>query len=303
MGALQTRRAGYYKEAPDKPGVDRGAQFFVMSLDGSLGRLPTAYIALFGNARDKTIVNVCGGCRGFTEAEKAALLASFPTYLMRPGGNHYGGVIMSGGTEARTGEFGARDNAITQLPGLVVSTPGFERAVALAHVPKVDVMSLAPESGRVVMDNHWTGLDLAHDAILVVQPNESTSGDWDLDVPLYRQCMLNARQMAGFKLGNMVMNGGLITLWEIYDGLLEGIPTIILRGTGREADAAAAVFERGDYSLTAQELRAKRGDAFVDGVIAKVQAKVAQIDTDLVHVADYRSLAQVQAGLIKYGLL
>lgn len=293
------RRAELYSTGPGKPGVDRGAQFFVKS--GS-DPSPTAFLAIFANAKQKAVASFCGGCKRLNDATRAQMFITIASALTRADGSKFAGCVMSGGTEARPSELGPRTDAITQVPSYIAGLEGFD-VVAVAHIPKTGVLSLAPQTGRVVLDNYWTGIDLGHHGVLLVQPDVNTGGGWDADVPEYRTWLTGLRDMAGFAVAQVAINGGDITRDEIYDGLLAGIPTIILKGSGREADAAVAAMERGDWSLTAAELRSKKGDTVADAAVEAAKAKLGNIDRSLIYICDLADVDALRAGFEKFGIL
>jgi hypothetical protein len=278
---------------------DRGASFYVKS---GAEATPISFLHIATHAQQKAAINISGGCKGMTDDLRQSLFPYFEQALVKNVAGKrkaFAGVVLSGGTSQHNTRSGARVDMVTQIPSYLYSRLPI---IAMAHVPKTDVMSLHPDSGAVVMDDYWNGVDKDHHGILVFQPSAGTSGDWDCDVPEYRSWLTGWRDVAGFKVNNTCLNGGDITRDEIYDGILDGLPTIVVKGSGREADAFVLAFQNGDFSATAAELRAKKGDAKADAAVKVAKDKMAGIDRSLVWVADLSDALTLQAGFEHFGL-
>jgi hypothetical protein len=254
----------------------------------------------FAEAREKKVLGVGGGCKGLKDAQRLAMFDTLASALTRPDGTCYGGVLLGGGTKTS-------DAMVTQIPARIANMPGFEGVVAMSHIPRTDIMSVGPRG--LDLDDGGDRRDFTHvdpdaDATLIVQQDVNTSTGWNGDVVEYLSWETGARDMAGYVIGNIYINGGDITRDdEIYGGLLLRIPTIVLDGSARESDAFCAAFNRGDWSLTAAELRGKKGDAVADAAVARAQTWMGQIDRSLVRTPSFTNADEIRQALIDFNML
>jgi hypothetical protein len=62
-------------------------------------------------------------------------------------------------------------------------------------------------------------------------------------------------------------------------------------------------FEEDDWSLTAAELRSKKGDERADAVVEQCQAWMENVDPDLVYIADMNDADSLREGFELFNLL
>jgi hypothetical protein len=168
-------------------------------------------------------------------------------------------------------------------------------------------MALDRRGGGLVVDGYGGRIDFRQHAAMVVQENPADVLDWNGDLEVYLKLM-EGWQMVGFKTAVIAMNGGDVTREEIYGALKRKIATIVVRDSGREADAFIAAFEKGDFTATAGEMRAKlagKGKSVqpADDIVAACKIDLESIDRSLVSIVPLGDSAAMRAALLARGFL
>lgn len=250
-----------------------------------------------GVARE--VVRFGGGCKGFTPELVSRL---HPMHIEALTG--FCGVAFSGGTANADADGNLKDDMVTNIPArLAEAFP----CIAIHTTPRTAVLAQDYKTGRVVADGYGGRLDNRAHANMVVEKDPYSVVGWDGDLVTYLD-MMKTWQDAGFRTMIEVINGGDVTRDEIYGGLARGIPVLVLKGSLREADAFIAAVDKGDWTLTAKEMRdklvSKNADTKpVDEIIAKCQAILSVADTKLISVENYGDAAGLRSSYVKRGFL
>lgn len=290
------------------PHTDSRGCFLVVATPGE--GLPPAFKLFATSARQKAIIRVAGGCKGFTPEASAAMM---PFFL---GGfaekdvagaitRQYKGVVFSGGTANANEDGDLADDMVTNVPAVLRAAYG---VVAMSTTPRTADMALERKHGGLVVgDTVSTRIDYRQDAAAVMQKSASQLMDWDGDVPVYFDFMADLKD-AGFQTAVITLNGGDITRDEIYGALSRGIPVIAVEGSLRETDAFIKAFRDGDWSDTCAEKRAKLVKANkdtkpCDDIVAECQKILAGVDKSLVSIVQLTDPASLLSVMAARGLL
>jgi hypothetical protein len=289
--------------ADQAPHTDARGCFLVVATPGE--GLPPAFKLFATSARQKAIIRVAGGCKGFTPEASAAMMPFFLGGFAEKDTagaitRQYKGVVFSGGTANANEDGDLADDMVTNVPAVLRAAYG---VVAMSTTPRTADMALERKHGGLVVgDTVSTRIDYRQDAAAVMQKSASQLMDWDGDVPVYFDFMADLKE-AGFQTGVITLNGGDITRDEIYGALSRGIPVIAVEGSLRETDAFIKAFRDGDWTDTCSEKRAKlvkagKDTKVCDDIVAGCQQILAGIDKSLVSIVsltDPDSLLKVMA--------
>ena len=300
--AVQTTAAPTTPQASLAPHTDARGCFLVVATPGE--GLPPAFKLFATSARQKAIIRVAGGCKGFTPAASAAMMPFFLGGFAEKDTagaitRQYKGVVFSGGTANANDDGDLADDMVTNVPAVLKAAYG---VVAMSTTPRTADMALERKHGGLVVgDTVSTRIDYRQDAAAVMQKSASQLMDWDGDVAVYFDFMADLKE-AGFQTAVITLNGGDITRDEIYGALSRGIPVIAVEGSLRETDAFIKAFA-GDWSDTCSEKRAKlvaagKDTKPCDDIVAECQKIVAGVDKSLVSIVqltDPDSLLKVMA--------
>jgi len=128
----------------------------------------------------------------------------------------------------------------TDDPDLLPLTSGTtpRTSKALGYGGRYSTLSLDEEGGRTTVFNPMLHVEMS----LQVDPTQPAT--WDLDLPMF-VAMLKLymdTSVTGFS-GHLTIGGGGVTAKEIYLCLKNGIPCLVLNGTGRVADWAGDLLD------------------------------------------------------------
>jgi len=285
----------------------RGCLFFVLS-DGQAAPINfTGLVARAGLARE--VVRIAGGCKGLSAEFTANLLPYFVEAfkVVDDKGETvrtFTGTAFSGGTANVTDAGVIKDDMVTNVPAALAAA---YECLAISTTPRTADMALSGNGGGLIVDNYGGRIDWRQHAAMVVQKNPADVLDWNGDLDVYLG-LLEGWQMVGFKTAVIAMNGGDVTREEIYGSLNRGIATIVVRGSGREADAFIKAFEQGDYSATAGEMRAKlaskgKSEQPADDIVAECKIAMESIDRSLVSIVPLGDSAALRGALLARGFL
>lgn len=269
----------------------------IFSVVGNQESLPAKFIASIRQAKAMELVIFGGGVKGFKEADRAAM----EPWVTGGFGSKFGGVAMSGGTayfDKETGKL--KTDIVTSIPVILAANSD---CVAIGTFPRVADWALDREHHFLYTDAYGAVVDDRYHHIAAVQANASDVLDWDGDMDR-RWTVIDA--LTDWKRVYVIINGGGVTRdAEAYASLEHGVPVIVAKGSGREADALVAAVEKGDFSLTCAEERAKAGTDTTK--VAKVDAAVERCKQilkgreHLVHVIPYGDPAAFNAKLVELG--
>jgi len=285
----------------------RGCLFFVLS-DGQKAPINfTNLVAKEGLARE--VVRIAGGCKGLSAAFQANLLPYFVEAFKVVDAEgktvrEFTGTAFSGGTANVDAAGMIKDDMVTNVPAALAAV---YNCLAISTTPRTADMALDGRTGGVVVDGYGGRIDYRQHAAMVVQQNPADVLDWNGDLDVYLG-LLEGWKMVGFKTAVIAMNGGDVTREEIYGALKRQIATIVVRDSGREADAFIAAFEKGDFSATAGEMRAKlagkgKSEQPADDIVAACKVDLESIDRSLVHIVPLGDSAALRTALLACGFL
>lgn len=203
---------------------------------GSAESTPTSLAAMASQAKSPRAFRLAGGCSGMTPEQRAAVVPYFVEAL-----RGFDGVAISGGTMSPDGQ-----PMVTNVPSALVSAGN--PCVAIGTLPRTHDMSL-PKSGSVSVSKYGDTIDLGQHGVAVVQLNASEVLDWDGDLPFYLSFMTGLRNDAQYTVATIVFNGGGVTKKEMIGAIENGIPLIVVRGSGRAADEFATQYDGGAGSF------------------------------------------------------
>ncbi|MDP3508604.1 MAG: hypothetical protein Q8T09_11480 [Candidatus Melainabacteria bacterium] len=285
----------------------RGCLFIVLSTGETVPLNFTNLVALPGFARE--VVRIAGGCKGLSAEFQANLLTYFVEAFkvvdeqgntMRP----FTGTAFSGGTANVDEDGRIKDDMVTNVPSALAAV---YPCLAMSSTPRTADMALSHESGGLIIDAYGGRIDYRQQAALVVQQNASDVLDWDGDLEVYLT-LLEGWQMVGFKTAIIAMNGGKVTRDEIYGALKKCIPVIVVRDSGREADAFIQAFENGDFTATAAEERAKlasksKNEAPVNAIVNECKLALESVDRSLVTIVPLGDSKALREALLARGFM
>ena len=285
----------------------RGCLFFVLSNGQTVPLNFTNLVAQDGFARE--VVRIAGGCKGLSPEFQANLLPYFVEAfkVVDNAGNtlrEFTGTAFSGGTANVDAAGKIKDDMITNVPAALAAE---YNCLAISTTPRTADMAMSHEGGGVIIDNYGGRLDYRQHAAVVVQQNASDVLDWNGDLETYLR-LLEGWQMVGFKTAVIAMNGGDVTREEIYGALARKIPVIVVRDSGREADAFIEAFEKGDFTKTAAEMRAKlaskgKSEAPADEIVAACKVAFESIDRSLVSIVPLGDSKALREALMARGFM
>lgn len=288
--------------------TDSRGCFLVVATPGEA--LPAAFKLFVTSARQKAIIRVAGGCKGFTPEASAAMMPFFlGGFAEKNAGGEvqrkYQGVVFSGGTANADDEGTLANDMVTNVPAVLREAYG---VVAMSTTPRTADLALERKHGGLVVgDTVGTRLDYRQDAAAIIQKSASQLMDWDGDVPVYFDFMEDLKE-AGYDTAVITMNGGDITRDEIYGALKRGIPVIAVEGSLRETDAFIKAFRDGDWTDTCSEKRAKlvkagKDTAACDAIVTECQNILAGCDKSLVSIVQLTDPASLLKVMIERKLI
>jgi len=285
----------------------RGCLFFVLSTGQQVPLNFTNLVA--SNGLDRAVVRIAGGCKGLSAEFQANLMHYFVEAFktVDEQGNtvrEFKGTAFSGGTANLDGNGNFADTMVTNVPAALAAA---YECLAISTTPRTADMALAHNTGGVIVDGYGGRIDARQHAAVVVQQNASDVLDWNGDLDTYLK-LLEGWQMVGFKVAVITMNGGDVTREEIYGALGRKIPVIVVRDSGREADAFIEAFEKGDYTKTAAEKRAGlvskgKSEAPADEIVAACKVAMESIDRSLVTIVPLGDSKALREALVARGIL
>jgi hypothetical protein len=284
----------------------RGCLFFVLSNGQAVPLNFTNLVAKEGLARE--VVRIAGGCKGLSAEFQANLLTYFVDAfkVVDEQGNtvrEFTGTAFSGGTANVDAAGTIKDDMVTNVPAALAAV---YKCLAISTTPRTADMALSHQGGGVIVDNYGGRIDYRqHAAMVVQQPSDVL--DWNGDLETYLK-LLEGWQMVGFKTAVITMNGGDVTREEIYGALAKKIPVIVVRDSGREADAFIEAFEKGDFTKTAAEMRAKlaskgKSEAPADEIVAACKTAFESIDRSLVSIVPLGDSKALREALLARGFM
>ncbi len=273
--------------------------------------LPNAFKLKAADARDRTIIRVTGGCKGFTKEAQEGMVPFFiDSFAERDAAGkivrEFCGVVFSGGTANRDSAGNLMADMVTNVPAVLAH---HYDCIALSTTPRTDdIFASRERSGLTIGDQ---AIDLRQHGAAIVQVSAAQAASaWDLDLPVYFSFMEDLVAQS-YKAGVIAMNGGDITRDEIYRGLELGFPVIAIDGSLRETDAFVKAVG-GDWSATAAEFKAKQlgkglpaedVDAKVTAIVDKCKAILAKADPAKISIVPLNDAVAMRAALTKHGLL
>lgn len=199
-------------------------------------QVPAAFALLGNRAKDKVCIRIAGGCKGQDDASKEAMMEFF-----KIGMRGFEGIAFSGGTRELK-EDGSMNPMVTDIPWLITETnPG---AIALGTAPRTGQLRLIDES-VFVLNEYGNLINPGMAGVILVQDGADNQLEWDGDLDLYFDNMQQWESTLGFTLGMISWNGGLITATEQQKSIDLGLPTILIKGSGRETDTLITKYEEG----------------------------------------------------------
>ncbi len=257
---------------------NRGCLFNVV---GATESIPARLISTFRASHEAKLVLFGGGVKGFTQEHIDQMLP-----WVRAGFKGFRGVALSGGTAYFDKESGTLKSAIvTAIPAVLAAQ---YECIAIGTFPRVEDFAFDRSLHYLYTDTYGAVVDDRYHHIISIQKSASETLGWDGDL---KQRFAIFDMLKDWQSVYVIINGGAVTRDEAYMAIERGIPVVVARGSGREADALVAAVENDSFSLTAKEERTKAGSdtvklAAVDEIVEKCKATLKD-RKHLVHVVDY----------------
>jgi hypothetical protein len=218
--------------------IPENIRFARLVITGQNDPLPNAVAAFTHQSPVRIGLRLAGGCAGMSTREKEGMLNFFGAGLYQ-----FTGLISSGATRM-VDRRGHLDPMITDVPALLAAQSP-RGVVAISTAPRTGQLGLVDDSRLVLSDDGSLLPNPGVHMLIIVQSNAGTPLDWDGDLDMYFDLFGNLVLYGGWTFGLVVYNGGGVTRSEALHAMHLGWPVLLIRGSGRQADALIEELERG----------------------------------------------------------
>jgi len=204
----------------------------------SRGEQTTKLSLMLTKAPRKCVVRLTGGCGNMSATDAEGLYDLYTQAL-----SGFDGAIIFGGTRMVS-----RDNYDTIIPG-ITEIPSRMREfcpnmIVLGVIPKTEDLGLDPDLGLIVSSEpdkpFVTVVHPEQDIVLVVQTSVDDKEIWDAEFYECLRITKDLRDYGSFSSVLISYNGGSVTEREILETAKNGLPVILIKGSGRKTDEYAA---------------------------------------------------------------
>jgi len=272
----------------------RGCRFSVVGHDEDL---PKLLLSSIGESTQERVLFIGGGVKGLSPEAAAAMMP-----WMSAGLKGFAGVALSGGTAYFDKESGRlKSEIVTAIPAVLAAE---NHCIAIGTFPRVADFAFNRDLHYLYTDEYGTVVDDRYHHVVSIQRNASDVLGWDGDL---EQRFKLFHLLENWTCVYIILNGGDVTRDEAYMALELGVPVVVARGSGREADALIAAVENDDFSLTAKEQRVRAGTdadklALVDGIVEKCKA-ILKDRKQLVRVVEYGDVDSLRAAMVELNII
>jgi hypothetical protein len=224
-----------------------------------------AFHQIVACAPERKAINFIGGC-GNLDIRLADVVSHLAAALSRVDGSSFAGALISGDSAATTLAVRSGIVSVTQIP------------LYLGRVERFNVLRAC----------HLLNGHARLQAAACFGPNRD-----NFDVTPHMDCLDQLRRDAHFNVCNVAINGGVWTWAEIREGLIRGIPTILLKGSLRATDAFITALS-GDRSPAHRLLGCHSRDEAMD---------FTAIDRRLIRTPEAADVKALRQAFIDFGML